>query len=116
VEAENLLLLSAGHCLRDQILAACSRFTRPSDGGKQGNSLETLRSMVAGGLGITVLPATAFTARFATPLVRRVPFSPPAPHRRVALVQRREFHRPRAVALLCEVLRRLPLPILPLPP
>jgi LysR family hydrogen peroxide-inducible transcriptional activator len=113
LDAENLLLLSAGHCLRDQVLEACSRFTRPADGGKQGNSLETLRSMVAGGLGITVLPATAFIDRFATPLVKRVPFASPVPRRRVVLAYRRDFYRPRAVELLAEVLRALPLPIDP---
>jgi len=110
---ENLLLLSVGHCLRDQVLEACSRFTRPGDGGKQGNSLETLRSMVASGMGITVLPATAFTPRYANPLVKRVPFTRPAPSRRVVLATRQDFYRPRAVALLTEVLRELDLPITP---
>lgn len=111
VETENLLLLSAGHCLRDQVLEACSRFTRPADGGKQGNSLETLRSMVAGGLGITVLPATAFSERFATPLVKRVRFAQPVPRRRVVLAYRRDFYRPHAVELLRDVVRGLPLAI-----
>lgn len=110
---ENLLLLSVGHCLRDQVLEACSRFTRPGDGGKQGNSLETLRSMVASGMGITVLPATAFTPRYASPLVRRVPFAGEAPRRRVVLATRQDFYRPRAVALLADVLRGLDLPIAP---
>lgn len=110
---ENLLLLSVGHCLRDQVLEACSRFTRPGDGGKQGNSLETLRNMVASGMGITVLPATAFTPRHASPLVRRVPFTRPAPRRRVVIASRQDFYRPRAVALLADVLRGLDLPITP---
>lgn len=108
---ENLLLLSAGHCLRDQVLEACARFARPNDTAKQGNSLETLRSMVASGLGITVLPATALTAKYASPLVKRVPFAAPVPARRVALAYRRGFYRPRAIAQLAEVLRQLPLPI-----
>ena len=110
---ENLLLLSVGHCLRDQVLEACSRFTRPGDSGKQGNSLETLRSMVASGMGITVLPATAFSARFASPLVKRVPFSGKAPRRRIVLATRQDFYRPQAIALLAEVLRGLALPIEP---
>lgn len=111
---ENLLLLSVGHCLRDQVLEACSRFTRAGDGGKQGNSLETLRSMVASGMGITVLPATAFTPRHASALVKRVPFASPAPLRRVVVATRQDFYRPRAIALLIEVLRGLDLPIKPL--
>lgn len=111
---ENLLLLSVGHCLRDQVLEACARFARPNDRTKQGNSLETLRSMVASGLGVTVLPATALTDRYVSPLVKRVPFAPPVPRRRVVLAHRRGFYRQRAVALLAEVLRQLPLPIEPI--
>lgn len=110
---ENLLLLSVGHCLRDQVLEACARFTRPGDGGKQGNSLETLRSMVASGMGITVLPATAFAARYSSPLVKRVPFAGTAPHRRVVLATRQDFYRPRAIALLADVLRGLDAPVTP---
>lgn len=113
LEQENLLLLSMGHCLRDQVLAACNRFARPNDTTRQGNSLETLRSMVASGMGITVVPATAMTARYAMPLVKRVPFAAPVPRRRVVLATRRGFYRPRAINLLAEVIRSLPLPITP---
>ena len=112
---ENLLLLSVGHCLRDQVLEACARFTRPGDSGRQGNSLETLRSMVASGLGITVMPATALTAHHRQPLVKAVPFAAPIPRRRVALAYRQGFYRPRAIALVAEVLRALPLSIEVLP-
>jgi LysR family transcriptional regulator, hydrogen peroxide-inducible genes activator len=111
---ENLLLLSVGHCFRDHVLEACSRFRRPTDAGKQGNSLETLRSMVATGLGITVMPATATTARYRSPLIKHLPFSPPQPQRTIALATRHGFYRPRAVQLLTEVLRQLPLPITPI--
>ncbi|MEN9728525.1 MAG: hypothetical protein RL434_2891 [Pseudomonadota bacterium] len=113
LEQENLLLLSIGHCFRDQVLAACSRFARPNDNTRQGNSLETLRSMVASGMGLTVVPATAATARFATPLVKRIPFAEPIPRRRVVLATRRGFYRPRAISLLAEVIRALPLPFNP---
>ncbi len=111
--AQNLLLLSVGHCLRDQILEACSRFARPGDSAKQGNSLETLRSMVASNLGITVLPATAFTPKYASPLVKRVAFAAPVPSRRIVLATRQDFYRPRAIALLAAALRSLDLPIRP---
>ncbi|MBM4226439.1 MAG: LysR family transcriptional regulator [Gammaproteobacteria bacterium] len=113
LEQENLLLLSMGHCLRDQVLAACNRFARPNDTTRQGNSLETLRSMVASGMGITVVPATAMTGRYAIPLVKRIPFADPIPRRRVVLATRRGFYRPRAISLLAEVIRALPLPITP---
>lgn len=90
------------------------RAFRASDDGKQGNSLETLRSMVASGLGITVLPASALTNKYQTVLVKAVPFSAPVPRRRVVLATRSGFYRPRAVALLAQVLRTLDLPISPL--
>jgi LysR family transcriptional regulator, hydrogen peroxide-inducible genes activator len=107
---ENLLLLSIGHCLRDQILEACSRFNR-ADTGKQGNSLETLRSMVASGLGVTVLPATALTDRYQNPLVKTLSFAEPVPKRRVVLASRQGFYRPKAVALVAKTIRSLELPI-----
>ena len=89
LDAGELLLLPVGHCFRDQVLDACNEFSRPPEPGRQGNSLETLRSMVASGLGVTVLPATALTARYANPLVKAVEFADPRPARRVALAWRR---------------------------
>lgn len=114
LEQENLLLLSAGHCLRDQILSACGRLSHREDSRKQGNSLETLRAMVASGIGITVMPATALTARYASPLLKRVRFSAPVPQRRILLVARRGFWRPRALQLVADTVKSLSLPIRPI--
>ena len=111
LQDENLLLLGAGHCLRDQVLEACQQSPPGTEPGRQGNSLETLRSMVASGLGITVMPATAMTLRHASSLVREVPFAPPVPQRTVVLAARRGFYRPAALQLLAEAMRQLPLPI-----
>jgi LysR family transcriptional regulator, hydrogen peroxide-inducible genes activator len=114
LDAADLLLLPEGHCLRDQVLDVCREFSRPPPPGRQGNSLETLRSMVASGAGMTVLPATALTVRYLNPLVRVIPFAEPAPMRRVALAWRKGFARPAAVKKLAEVILRLDLPVLPL--
>jgi LysR family hydrogen peroxide-inducible transcriptional activator len=111
LDAGELLLLPVGHCFRDQILDACREFSRPPAAGRQGNSLETLRSMVASGLGVTVLPATALTPRHAHPLVKAVEFSAPRPLRRVALASRRGFHRPAALDKLVAAIRGLDLPV-----
>jgi LysR family hydrogen peroxide-inducible transcriptional activator len=110
---EHLLLLSIGHCFRDQVLEACERFNHPPENGKQGNSLETLRSMVASGLGITVLPATALTERYENALTKTLPFTKPIPTRRVALAWRHGFYRPRAVNLIAKTIRALKLQIKP---
>jgi LysR family hydrogen peroxide-inducible transcriptional activator len=114
LDAAELLLLPVGHCLRDQVLGACTEFSRQPPPGRLGNSLETLRSMVASGLGITVLPATALTERYRTPLVKVVPFGEPRPLRRVAIAWRKGFPRPNAVRRVADAIRGSKLPVTPL--
>lgn len=115
LDVANLLLLPEGHCLRDQVLAACREFSRPPPPGRQGNSLETLRSMVASGAGVTVLPASALTERYANSLIKVVDFAPPVPMRRVALAWRKAFARPAAARKIAETIRGLDLPVQKLP-
>ncbi|MEW6690945.1 MAG: LysR substrate-binding domain-containing protein [Pseudomonadota bacterium] len=111
LDAGELLLLPVGHCFRDQVLDACNEFSRPPEPGRQGNSLETLRSMVASGLGVTVLPATALTPRHANALVKAIAFSAPQPVRRIALAWRTGFHRQAALDRLAATVRGLALPV-----
>ena len=109
---ENVLLLGAGHCFRDQVLQVCPQCLQPSstEGHLQrtleGGSLETIRYMVASGVGMTVLPCTAAGAdRFSERLVSIRRFSREAPQRRVALAWRKSFPRPEAVDLLRQAIR-----------
>lgn len=101
---ENLLLLGKGHCFRDQVFEACPECV-PGNAGEalqntiEGSSLETIRQMVASGLGITVLPATSLYSRSADLLVE-VPFTGQAPTRIIALAWRRSFPRVAAVEAL----------------
>jgi LysR family hydrogen peroxide-inducible transcriptional activator len=111
--AENLLLLNVGHCFRDQVLDACHEFARPPTAGKQGNSLETIRNMVTSGMGISVLPATALTPKYALPLVKAIDFAAPAPSRRIVLASRDGFPRRAALAAIAEAMPKLALPIEP---
>ena len=102
---ESLLLLGEGHCFRDQVLEIChtvrSRERSPLAKTLEGGSLETIRQMVAGGVGITVLPATSTAAGGgAGDLIRIVPFARPVPTRRVGLAWRRSFPRPEAIEAL----------------
>jgi LysR family hydrogen peroxide-inducible transcriptional activator len=115
LQGQNLLLLNIGHCFRDQVLDACREFSRPPAAGKQGNSLETIRNMVATGLGVSVLPKTALTPRYASKLVKAVEFSAPRPSRRVVLAYRRGFPRMAAAEAVRQAIDRLDLPIAPLP-
>lgn len=103
---ETLLMLGSGHCFRTQVLEACpaceQRLAQPALAQTvEGTSLETIRHMVASGMGITVLPVTAAGAeRYAQRLVSIRRFIPPEPHRRVALAWRVSFPRPRAIETL----------------
>ncbi|AOU98435.1 LysR family transcriptional regulator [Acidihalobacter yilgarnensis] len=112
---EDLLLLGPGHCLRDQILTACPACARPSGSAQgeshlAGSSLETLRHMVASGLGVTILPCTAAGAeRYADRLIAVRRLSDPVPHRRVALAWRSSFPRPGAIEVLTRAILDTPM-------
>lgn len=113
--SENLLLLSSGNCFRDQVLQACAGAKRAVNAGLQqsleGSSLETIRQMVASGVGITVLPCTAAECRTAdTKLTAMKNFSAPEPSRRIVLAWRKSFPRVRAVQAVREALLACKLP------
>jgi LysR family transcriptional regulator, hydrogen peroxide-inducible genes activator len=86
-----------GHCFRDQVLDRCPELNRADAQVTRTNSLETVRNMVASGLGISVLPHDALTPKYHSRLVVPVPFAKPAPSRRVALAARKSFPRPQAI-------------------
>lgn len=101
---EKLLLLGPGHCFREQVIEACPQCVDPDSGGPRphtGSSLETIRHMVASGLGITVVPRSSVENRPAEPtlLVAR-PLAKPAPQRRIVLAWRKTFPRGKAIAAL----------------
>ena len=97
---EHAILLNVGHCFRDQILDACPELNRQDVPTARTNSLETVRNMVASGLGVSVLPRDALTPKYHSNLVVPVPFTKPAPSRRIALAWRKSFPRPQAIEAL----------------
>ena len=109
---EELLLLSMGHCFRDNVLEACSEFSRPASHGKQGNSIETLRSMVASGLGISVFPACALAPGQGRgdKMVKAIDFVAPVPVRQIALAWRKGYARPQALKAVADGVRAVKLP------
>ena len=112
---ESLLLLGSGHCFRDQVLDLCSNVQRTKRGALartlEGGSLETIRQMVASGVGVTVLPATAVQPGDASgDLIRIRPFARPVPDRRVVLAWRKSFPRPEAVEALRQAILTCDLP------
>ena len=104
--AEHTILLNVGHCFRDQVLDACPELNQSEAQVTRTNSLETVRNMVASGLGVSVLPRDALTPRYRSRLVVPVPFTSPVPSRRIALAYRRSFPRPAAIAAIRESVAR----------
>ena len=128
LKAQTMLLLGTGHCFRDHVLEVCPEFARFSSNTEgirksfEGSSLETIKHMVAAGVGVTVVPqlsvpkealALMDTAQGATKsratkkseskdalFVRYIPFAGDAPSRRVVLAWRRSFTRYEAIAAL----------------
>jgi LysR family hydrogen peroxide-inducible transcriptional activator len=102
---ETMLLLGAGHCFRDHVLEVCpesARFSSHAEGIRksfEGSSLETIKYMVAAGMGVTVVPelSVAFEPQ---PQVCYIPFEEPIPTRRVLLAWRRSFTRYEAIVAL----------------
>ena len=117
LKAETMLLLGSGHCFRDQVLEVCpemARFSSPGNGMQrtfEGSSLETIRHMVASGIGVTVLPrASVRDMDDANGLLSFVPFSNPAPSRRVVIVWRKSFTRRAAIEAVCNAVAQCDLP------
>lgn len=114
LKEETMLLLGTGHCFRDQVLEVCpemSRFSSSEEGVQrsvEGSSLETIRHMVAAGLGITLLPKSAIPENYIdekSPLVKYIPLEEPAPFREVVLVWRRSFTRLPAIDALVKAIK-----------
>lgn len=121
LKKQNMLLLGSGHCFRDQVLEVCpelSRFSAATDGIQrtfEGSSLETIRHMVAAGIGVTVLPVTAVPdasagATTGKNLLRYIPFAGQVPDRRIVLAWRRSFPRLAAVEALAQAVYACGLP------
>lgn len=103
---ENVLLLNSEHCYSHQVLQACPELSNKGQV-LQGNSLETIRNMVASNLGVTVLPSSAATDRYLNPLLKAIPFSHPVPVRRIALAWRKSYARELAVDCLANSIQAI---------
>jgi LysR family hydrogen peroxide-inducible transcriptional activator len=116
LKTETMLLLGAGHCFRDHVLEVCPEFARFSSNAEgirksfEGSSLETIKHMVASGMGVTLVPRLSVPKESLEPkprrrkedesFVRYIPFADDVPSRRVVLAWRRSFTRYEAIAAL----------------
>jgi LysR family hydrogen peroxide-inducible transcriptional activator len=105
LSGETLLLLEDGHCLRDQALEVCSRVDVKENEDYRATSLETLRQMVAAGLGITLLPELATHGPFGSGSAVAVrPFARPVPSRTVGTVWRKSSTRSEALQAVGDII------------
>ena len=116
LKSETLLLLGTGHCFRDHVLEVCPEFARFSSDAEgirksfEGSSLETIKHMVAAGMGVTVVPQLSVPREALQSRPRRrkedqafvkyIRFDGDPPTRRVVLAWRRSFTRYEAIAAL----------------
>ena len=116
LDDQHLLLLEEGHCLRDQALDVCRMAGADERDGFRATSLETLRQMVASGVGITLLPMLAVQPPVPVSTgIALLPFRGDAPHRSIAMVWRRSSAMAGFLQQLAAELRKLP-PALLQPP
>jgi LysR family hydrogen peroxide-inducible transcriptional activator len=103
LDQETLLLLEDGHCLRDQALDICSSTNVHEKQDFRATSLETLRQMVAAGVGITLLPELAGRGAYGNARgVAIRPFVKPVPTRTIGAVWRKSSARRAAILALCK--------------
>jgi LysR family hydrogen peroxide-inducible transcriptional activator len=121
---ETMLLLGSGHCFRDHVLEVCPEFARFSSNAEgirrsfEGSSLETIKHMVAAGMGVTLVPRlsvpkgalAAKPKRHEDAYVKYLPFAGDPPTRRVVLAWRRSFTRYEAIAALRNAIYACELP------
>ena len=121
-----MLLLGSGHCFRDHVLEVCPEFARFSSNAEgirksfEGSSLETIKHMVAAGMGVTLVPrlgvprealaSSPRRKRDEDPYIRYLPFAGDPPTRRVVLAWRRSFTRYEAIAALRNAIYACELP------
>ena len=130
LKSETMLLLGTGHCFRDHVLEVCPEFARFSSNAEgirknfEGSSLETIKHMVAAGMGVTLVPRLGVPDGALEPTSKRrreqdryvhyVPITDEAggapPTRRVVLVWRRSFTRYEAIAALRNAIYACELP------
>lgn len=106
---ENMLLLEEGHCLRDQALAVCQLAGASERAGFRATSLETLRQMVAAGVGVTLLPELAVQPPVPpSEDIRLLRFVEPVPRREIAMFWRETSIHRDFFPKLAEIARDLP--------
>jgi LysR family hydrogen peroxide-inducible transcriptional activator len=101
----HVLTLEDGHCLRDQALGYCFSAGADEDKRFQATSLETLRYMVASGIGITLLPKLSVIDQPDNSELTYIPFQQSMPSRRIVLLIRQNYTRGETVREIVSAIR-----------
>jgi LysR family hydrogen peroxide-inducible transcriptional activator len=108
IDASQLLLLSDGHCLRDQALAVCGTIDPGRLRGFGATSLATILQLVAAGQGMTLLPGLAADAMVRNdPRIRLLAFAAPEPGRTIGVAWRKGSPRERDLLALAAAIGRV---------
>ena len=108
LEGCDLLLLEDGHCLREHAIAACHLSNLDANGAFMGTSLLTLTQMARSGLGVTLAPQMAIEQGLAKSAgLTAVPFSAPAPSRKIGVAWRKGSGRRDEAIAIAETLKTL---------
>ncbi len=116
LKASEMVLLEDGHCLKDQVLTLCTINRQSGNQQFQATSLETLRHLVASGMGYSLLPnlATHDNRQLKSLLIYRN-FTDKKMGRKIVLVTRNRYYRQKDIAQLASFLRNhLPSGVFPL--
>ena len=105
LRGQHVLVLKDDHCLRNQSLDYCFSAGAREDTRFQATSLETLRYMVAGGLGVTLMPKLAVNTLSITENLCYRPFADPVPIRTVSAVTRPQFPRQKLIEKVADTIR-----------
>jgi LysR family hydrogen peroxide-inducible transcriptional activator len=104
IDANRLILLEEGHCLRDQALAFCGDATRGSLRELGATSLTTVMQMVANGYGVTLIPEIAAPVEARDERVTLLRFARPEPFRTIGLGWRKTSSRARDFRALGKII------------
>ncbi|MEM7027276.1 MAG: hydrogen peroxide-inducible genes activator, partial [Pseudomonadota bacterium] len=109
---DTMLLLRTGNCFRDQVVEICPSCIVPKDKERdiqkslESSSIETIRQMVAAGVGITILPALSIDdASGLNAMLEYRPFNKPVPYREVIIAYRKSYPRMQAVEFIKQAIK-----------
>lgn len=105
LDNDRILLLGDGHCLQKHVLEACPAcIHHPEVEMRQGNSIESIKQMVASGYGVSILPQKSATAFGYEHIIKAIPFSGKNPFRTLYLAWRVSYPWPKTIDMLSKCL------------